>query len=185
MDPVLDYDQGSPTDNLSNDDLSEFLNEGYDSQFNSSFQLNESTYFDIDSLISKFKQIEDHFTVLSLNIQSIKSKWSLFTASLDALFDKDIYPCAILVQETWLDFDSNLYDLPNYDCFSLEGTCSRHGGLKTYIRRDFSAKNLNLYCSSDVWEGLFIETRNNKSHKKIVVSNIYKPLRGNNNIDNI
>ena len=183
MDPLNSV--SSFTDFSDFGDFVSFLNEDSDQEANLNCQINESLYFDIDSLITRLGELSNYFTVLSLNIQSIRAKWDLFSATLDCLFEKNISPCAILLQETWLDFDSNLYDLCNYHLFSLPPTCSQHGGLVTYIRNDFNGKVADIYQRSDIWEGLFIETKNIRTGKKVFVSNVYRPPRDNNSISNI
>ena len=62
---------------------------------------------------------------------------------------------------------------------------SDHGGLITYVRDDYICKNLDLYSSSEIWEGLFIEAKNIATNRKIIVCNIYRPPRNNNSISNI
>ena len=141
--------------------------------------------YDIDTLIAKLKSCHDHFTVLSINMQSIKAKWSLFTATLDCLFDQEVLPCAIFMQETWLESDMNLYDIANYESFYLKPTCSTHGGLATYIRKDFSAKMLDIYLPSFNWEGQFFEGKGLYCGQNVVLANIYKPPRQNNNHENV
>ena len=108
------------TDALSDKDLTSLFSTYNDREDIVVFEFQPSFYYDIDSLISQLETSANHFTVLSLNIQSIKAKWSLFGATLDCLFQQNVSPCVILLQETWLDFQSNLYDISNYDTFFSE-----------------------------------------------------------------
>ena len=81
------------TENLSNDDLISSLNDvnGFDS-FEAT-HINESNYFDIDKLIFRMNNMQDHFTVISINMQSIKAKWSLFSALLDVFLNEKFFLC--------------------------------------------------------------------------------------------
>ena len=58
------------------------------------------------------------------------------------------------------------------------------GGLICYIQEKFSVKNLNLYASSQIWEGQFFEISSD-DHEKIVLGNVYRPPRNNNNNESI
>ena len=64
-------DNGDNDDNDGNDDN--------DHDINFLSHINKSFYFEIDTLITKLNDIGDHFTVMSLNIQSIRAKWDLFS----------------------------------------------------------------------------------------------------------
>ena len=67
------------------------------------------------------------------------------------------------IQETWLPDNYDTTDLL-LDGFNLvtQGTkCSYHAGLAIYVKKHFNFNILQMYDSSVVWEGLFIELKNN------------------------
>ena len=79
----------------------------------------------------------DSCTILSLNCQSLNSKFSQFKLLLDkfAESDKPIY--VQLLQETWIE-DSELIDMvqfhiDNYHLLAKNRYASDHGGLAIYI----------------------------------------------------
>ena len=59
-------------------------------------------YHEIDSFIEKFKTAGNTFSTVTLNIESIKSKFSKLLAFLQLISDKNCYLDALLLQETWL-----------------------------------------------------------------------------------
>ena len=58
--------------------------------------------------------------------------------------------------------------------------CSEHGGLITYLKREYTHNVRDLYKSSDIWEGLFIDVIHENTDKKITIGNINRPPQNNN-----
>ena len=81
----------------------------------------------------------------------------------------------ITLQETWLDIDPKIFELENFVSFDQPRTCSQHGGLKTFVRNNFTAKKLEIFDRCETFDGLFVEIKDPTSNKKIVIANIYKP----------
>ena len=107
---------------------------------------------------------------------------------LHILDEQNIKPDVLLLQETWLQNDDRLsiIQLDGYTCINQGYKCSRHGGLITYVKSKFDVNVLDICPESQIWEGLFIEIlMNDKSKSKIIVGNVYKPPRNNNNYENI
>ena len=60
--------------------------------------------------------------------------------------------------------------------------CCGHGGLIIYLYKDFTYNVRNdLYQTSDIWEGLFIDITGQSILNKLTLGNIYKPPKNNNN----
>ena len=145
--------------------------------------LSHSPYFDISDLVSQLKKSCHNFSVLTLNVQSICSKFDKLYPIFDHLSEHNIHFSAICLQETWLkgpNPDTSLYNIPNYTAISLGATCSSHGGLTIYLHNSFQYRILDLYTPSNIWEGQFIEIYGPNIPKKIVLCNIYRPPRDNN-----
>ena len=54
-----------------------------------------------------------------------------------------------------------------------------------YVRSDYTIRELISVKNSVAWEGLFIEISKEASTEKLVLGNIYKPPKQNNNLENI
>ena len=72
-----------------------------------------------------------HFTILSLNIQSIHAKFDHLQILLNELKQHQFEFSAICLQETWLsdDPDLRLIQIPGYTMISHGSICTSHGGL--------------------------------------------------------
>lgn len=127
------------------------------------------------------------FTVLTLNIQSINAKFNNLFPVINNLAASGSYFGAICLQETWLDekCDLSLLQIPGYKLIHQGKKCSKHGGLIIYLDSKYLYKLRNLYSSSDIWEGLFIDVTGPGLSGPITIGNIYRPPRGNNNNSSI
>ena len=156
----------------------------------------QSDYYDIDSLVNVLQKDDQKFCTLSLNMESLHSKFSQLNVFLESLNEQKCQIDALLLQETWLTDKQceenalNIYNIPGYQAVPLGRKCGRKGGLIIYLRECFSYTRRDLYTTSTHWEGLFIDVtkKNNiKLPNKITLANIYRPPRGNNSntsIDN-
>ena len=155
-----------------------------------------SDYYDLDSLVTMLQKDDQKFYSLSLNIESLNAKFNQFCALLEGLKNKNCQIDAFLLQETWLTDSQcsgealNKYDIPGYHAISLGCKCGRKGGLMIYLRDCYTFCTRDLYKTSKVWEGLFIDVTqkyNTELPNKISIANIYRPPRDNNSnlsIDN-
>ena len=150
---------------------------------------NPSNYYDIDSFIKVFKNNDEKFTTLSLNIESINAKFNQLTGFLENLEENKCIIDAIFLQETWLtdqQCESRVienYHIPGYHTIALGQKCGRKGGLITYLKDIYDYSTRELYTSSLHWEGLFTDVshKNNEAlQNKITLANIYRPPRDNN-----
>ena len=121
--------------------------------------MTRSSYIDTADLKDSLAFTKDKFTVFSLNVQSINSKFKLIYPLMLELINADMAFSAICLQESWLTDDSDLsqYQLPNYNIIHQGKKCSGHGGLLIYLHKRYSHVVRKLYSSSDFWEGLFID----------------------------
>ena len=149
--------------------------------------IGSSHYYSPDNLPSEIQDKSSQLLAISLNAQSILAKFGSFDVMLKILNEKDIVPDVILIQESWLKSDElvHLVQIEGYTCINQGYKCSRHGGLITYIKSKFSTKILDICPDSQIWEGLFVEISSDDDNKKVIVGNIYKPPRDNNNYQNI
>ena len=78
---------------------------------------------------------KEHFTVFSINIQSINAKFDYLSALVNDLSGKGIGFSGICLQESWLskEEDVNSFKIPNYNIIHPGKTCSGHGGLIIYL----------------------------------------------------
>ena len=84
---------------------------------------------------------------------------------------------AICIQESWLKQGQyiSLFQTPGYNLINKPKVCSEHWGLITYFKREYTYNERDLYKSSDIWEGLFIDVFHENTSKKITFGNIYRP----------
>ena len=154
--------------------------ENYDELVASS---SESPYIDPSDVTSFLINHKDKFLVLDINIQSINAMFDKLCIFLRQLAEQDIFFSAICLQETWLsenNFSYSNFSIPNYTSFFLPATCSSHGGLAVYISNSYQVQELNLYTSSKLWEGQFLEIFGGGLKRKITLCNIYRPPRDRN-----
>ena len=155
---------------------------------------NQSDYYDLDSLGKKLQKNEQKFHCISLNIESLNSKFNQLNAFLESLFVQKCQIDALILQETWLSDKQceedalKIFDIPGYKAIALGRKCGRKGGLMIYLRDCYTYQARDIYVHSTHWEGLFIDVtqkHNTKLPNKITLANIYRPPRGNNSNSSI
>ena len=142
-----------------------------------------SNYYSIDDFNKIGKNTDHNFSVLSLNIESIKSKFNQLIGLAEILDRNSCKIDAYLIQETWLDelqCKSNVinnYHIPGYHTISLGHKCGRKGGIIIYLNENYTYSLRNLYTTSQHWEGLFIDITHkhnqqlpNKLHFQIFIA---------------
>lgn len=149
--------------------------------------LQTSPYYSLANFADNHGLSEKTFNVLSLNVQSINAKFSSLQIFLDSLRHDGVKFHAICLQETWLNdnADTTSLHLNGYKCINKGKTCSSHGGLMIYVDDEFDSRIINISGESNIWENMFIEIKGLYLHKTIVIGNIYKPPKSNNNVHNI
>ena len=149
--------------------------------------LNKTEYIDSAELSKYLYEHRNEFSIMSLNIQSIRAKFDLLNILLSELYDKELAFSVICLQESWLRDEDDItpYLLPEYHLINQGRVCSKHGGLMIYVKDSFTYKIQKLYKKSDIWEGLFIEIKGDQLIKPITIGNIYRPPFDNNSNSNV
>lgn len=139
----------------------------------------DSPYIDDDSIVTELKTLSEGIILLSSNIQSMNAKFDQLKIYLSILKDKDIVPTIICLQETWHAETDDLkrYKLDDYHLIPKGHSATTHGGLMTYISKNFQYKQLPIAQRSDIWEQQFFEITHKKYDSKLVLGNIYRPPR--------
>ena len=165
----------------SKNNLNEILRDFTDTDFEIR-TLGESPYIDIDSIAKHLQPHDKKFSLMSINIQSINSKFDKLSTLVQYLNENGFSFKAICIQESWLneDQDTTLLQIPDYNMIHQGKNCSEHGGLIIYLKKEFNYTIRNLCKGSNLWEGLFIDVFSEKSKKKITIGNIYRPPKFNN-----
>ena len=127
-----------------------------------------SVYKDITELIHVLKSKKNNFTILSLNIQSLNSKFDQLKILISVLEECGCKIGAICIQETWLSDtdDTSIFQLDGYALISQHNISSNHGGVAIYLSKAYDYNTLPLYTLSEVWDGQFIEVKNPSADKK-------------------
>ena len=117
---------------------------------------------------------------LSLNAQSLQSKYEKLCAFILELCNNDILIDAIAIQETWQLPYPDLMQIPGYTLHYKTRVFSRGGGVGFYIRNDLNSKiidNLSTFHEK-IFECITVEIVCGK--KKVMLSNIYRSPSPNN-----
>ena len=154
-------------------DLKDLLRTFHDDPNNEVKSFTCSPYIEIDSLTPVLSRYKANFSVLSLNIQSINSKFDALLAVLSELNVNDIKIDAICLQETWLstEQDASIFNIPGYHLINLGKKCSAHSGLAIYLSDSFSYLIKSVHEDSELWDGLFIEVSGESLCEKIIIVN--------------
>jgi hypothetical protein len=113
---------------LSNDDLDDqtiFSNDFNDSPYSQSTF--ETSYHDTPSLINKI-QNSSCISVMSLNIQSLSSKYGVFRDLILELGTAQCLPEIICLQEIWAVVGADLFPLPGYQPLIYKTRSTGQGG---------------------------------------------------------
>ena len=102
--------------------------------------MSESPYYEVNDINTVINYEKHCFSILSLNIQSIRSKFDQFSILLEYLAEKNVVFSAICIQESGLDdnFDTNIFEIPGYKLISQGKSASAKGGLIIYLKDSYS-----------------------------------------------
>ena len=179
MDESHNLGPGAPSIN----DLNNVLRYFVDDPNNKVRTYSDSLYIPTENVENISSQYPNNFSVFSLNIQSLNSKFDSLLAFLSHLDEKGYNFDAICLQETWLSpkCDTSLFNIPGYHLTYQGKTCSQHSGLISYLLVKFSCSIKDIQVKSELWDEQFIDIYGENLTGKITVGNIYRPPRSNNN----
>jgi hypothetical protein len=144
-----------------------------------------SPYYEFESAAQLLKTKSNMLTLLSLNCQSLNSKFAQLQGYINDFENSNFKFSIICLQETWLseNHDTSLLQLEGYKFIHQPRGCSIHGGVAIYLRDCFEYKILPYHGNLDIWDGIFIEivlsSGNLPDHKRVIIGNIYRPPREN------
>ena len=169
--------------------LNHLLETGNDQSFEISTE-SYSPYKIADQIPEYFKCGENNFCVMTLNCQSLNAKFDKIRALLHFFNEKKFIIHALCFQETWIRGDTpdfSQFHLPGYgEPISLGATCGQHGGLAIYLLEGLTHKLISRSdVTTKIWEGLFIVVEGDTLIRPVIIGNVYKPPRDNNNNANI
>ena len=147
-------------------------NDNSDSLDGEPIAFKHSSYIDDDELIYQLKTKRNTFTILSLNCQSLNAKIYKIKILVEKYKYNQCFFGVICLQETWLSDDS---DTSLIRWLQLDFTRQRRS-CYIYLSDKYNYKLLSLHKYSEIWESQFIEVSGNKSKKRVVLGNVYRPL---------
>ena len=141
-----------------------------------------SPYYDDTGFSTLFKKKRNSFSIISLNCQSINSKFEQLRLYIEQYNTDDHVISAICLQETWLTADSDLtlLQLEGYNLISSPRSCSAHSGVAIYLHESFNYKIINCNRESAIFDYQIIEiifNNNCQVNKKVNILNLYRPPR--------
>ena len=141
-----------------------------------------SPYYNNESLVEFLNKNPDSFKLISLNCQSLNSKYDELKIFFEECCSSDFH--AICLQETWLSdqSDTDLLQLNGYQLISKGKSASQHGGVAIYLKSDLKYNMLSINSQSNLWDGLFLEVLIDHPcvphlRKPLIIGNIYRPPR--------
>ena len=164
------------------DDLNDSLRTYIDDPNNEVKTYSDSLYISTEEIENVLKQNDNKFFILSLNIQSLNSKYDSLTTLLSQLYEKNLKFKAICLQETWLsaEYDTSIFNIPGYSLIHHGKICSQHSELIIYLSDEFSFTFKDIEIDSNLWDGQFVEVNGRNLNGKLTLGNIYRPPRFNN-----
>ena len=190
MDNTLDENLLKEFGGIDQNDLMTKVNRDIIDDDNEPAILKPTSYIDLENIEKYINANRDGFTIFSTNIQSANAKFDELLIIVKYLEEKFQFSfAAICLQECWLPetADKDQFKIPDYEPFIKTEKCCGHGGLLTFIHKEYKGKQVNFYKKSpkQLWEGQCVEIKGARLKNKIVLSNIYRPPRFNNNNETI
>ena len=172
-----------------NQNMLENLTDAYEHDENEISAIHHSPYYSADSLPNFLHSKNGNFNILSLNVCSLLSKIDSLKIYLEIIQKQGISFDVITLQETWLDdsYSSSTasIQLDGYNCIPQGKKCGQKGGLVTYIRNEYDSLKVDVSQNSVLWECLFVSVTHKNTDSHLIIGNVYKPPRNNNNNTNI
>ena len=149
-----------------------------DTENNEPELLEHSPYMNTNLVCEILSKKQDAVKVLSLNCQSLFSKFDELKAFIEIMRERGIFFNVICLQETWIAENMNisLLNINGYELISQSRSCSRHGGLAIYLDSRFSHRKLSVAeTTQSLWEHQFIEINSDSwNQKSLIIGNIYR-----------
>jgi exonuclease III len=134
-------------------------------------------YLDEEQFAVKYSNNEN-LTCLSVNIQSLQSKFNEFSEFISQITIKKCKPDIIALQELWTINDADVLSLKGYHqlIFKSRSPKTQGGGVGFYIseKLKFKMRHDLSFFTEKIYESIFIEILLPKS-KNIVIGSIYRP----------
>ena len=143
----------------------------------------QSPYVTTDEALQVLSDKRNLFGILSLNCQSLFSKFDQLKVYVNYYGDFGYTFSVICLQETWLDssHDVTSLQLEGYNFIFKPKLASLHGGVAFYIKDTLDFKILPEAINDEICDSLFIEvnlnTANNLRNGKVILGNVYRPPR--------
>ena len=125
------------------------------------YNITQSPYYTDREMIDLLEN-KKTFTVMSLNCQSVASKFDELKFFIDEMMTHNCYVDVINLQESWPGGSSYYTDftIPGYDLYMQPYTCTPYGGLITCIKFPLKVTQLKtVYQRSKFWEAMFFCNR--------------------------
>ena len=149
--------------------------------------ISHSPYHSTEDMLRSLEKFSSDFTVLTLNAQSINSKFPQIQILIHQLTDANVEIGAICIQETWVppNGDTSQLQLDGFKLIPQGYSCTTHGGLFIYVNEKYTSCEYLSIKDSSICEALFIKVSEGGLTRDIIIGNVYKPPHNNNNNDNI
>lgn len=115
-----------------------------------------------------FKTIHPDFKVIHMNIRSINKNLDEFKILLDKLDPE--FDCIIL-SETWLIDDLNIFNMQGYSLIYNEGNINQNDGLVIYVKNTLSYR----YNVSNIGTVKALELYLRYQNENILITGVYRP----------
>lgn len=141
-----------------------------------------SPYYTDNELVETLVNRSQSFNLLSLNCQSLNSKFNELQVYLEFYKLHNVVIHCVCLQETWLsdNCDTALLCLQGYNLIAKGKQCSAHGGVAIYLSDRYNYEEIPM-IESNLWDGQFIQVSKNdneqfiREKRKLVIANIYRP----------
>jgi hypothetical protein len=146
-----------------------------DSPYNST--LFDCSYSDLDNYVST-NLTNSNFKIMSLNIQSLSSKFSDLKEVISIMHKNNSAPDIICLQELWSFHIDSVFSLPGYSklIYKKRTDGVQGGGVGFYYKSDLKCCVLPKYSIFEdrIFESLFINVTL-PNGKKVAIGSIYRP----------
>ena len=141
-------------------------------------------YYTVEDLSEFLDKHRNKLTILSLNIDSLNSKFDDLSILVNSLAKSNALINIICIQEARIGQGTDIehLKLDGYSMITQPYTekCSKKGGLVTYVSNNINIVNYKTFNTFTTWEGLSLDIIDN-SGKQITICNVHRPPKYNNN----